>query len=83
MAEKLGDKDLAEAAIDESSLRETGFVNVDEISEPLSIERSLDEPVLFYRHMNDEQFYTLALRMSTWRRVISRCWKPWKDSGTT
>jgi len=63
LVEKLGDESLAEVTISEEIFCKTGFVNANEIDELTIVERELDEPVLFYRLLDDGELQTLALRI--------------------
>ncbi|MHC4557994.1 MAG: PLD nuclease N-terminal domain-containing protein [Planctomycetota bacterium] len=63
LAKKLGDEGLAEVSIDEKILHDMGFVNIEQLTEPLEIERALDEPVLFSRRLDSGELRTFALRV--------------------
>jgi len=63
LAERLGDESLTEVAISEEIFHKTGFINAVEIDEQITVERGLDEPLLFYRHLDDGELHTLTLRV--------------------
>ena len=63
LAEKLGDGSLAEGPVAEEVFQQVGFVNVEQLKEPIETEKSINEPVLFYRHVNDGELQTFALRV--------------------
>ena len=63
LAEKLGDGSIAEVAVTEETFRKTGFLNANEIDELVIVERGLDEPLLFYRLLEDGELQTVALRI--------------------
>lgn len=63
LAEKLGDESLTDAAIGDEIFRKTGFINVEQVRGQITEERGLDEPLLFYRHLDDGQLHTLTLRV--------------------
>ena len=63
LAEKLGDGSIAEVAVTEETFRKTGFLNANEIDELTIVERGLDEPLLFYRLLEDGELQTVALRI--------------------
>ncbi len=63
LAKKLGDEGLAEVPLGEEIFREMGFVNAEQLREPLQIERALEESVLFYRHLDNGELQTFALRV--------------------
>ncbi len=63
LAKKLADESLADVPISGEVLREVGFVNAGQLTEPLKTERNSDEPVLLYRRLDNGQFHTLALRV--------------------
>jgi hypothetical protein len=63
LAKKLGDEGLAEVPVDEKILSEMGFMNIEQLTESLKIEKALDEPVLFYRRLDNDQLQTFALRV--------------------
>lgn len=67
LAGELNDESLAEVPVGEEIFREMGFINVQEITEPLKIERRLDKPVLFYRRLEDGELQTLVLWVIRWR----------------
>ena len=71
LAKKLGDEGLAEAPLDENVLREMGFMNIEQLTESLEIEKALDEPVLFYRRLDSDQLQTFALRIVRSRELSS------------
>ena len=70
LAGELDDDSLAEVPVDKEIFREMGFINIQEIIEPLKVERRLDEPVLFYRHLNNEELQTIMLRIIGWREPL-------------
>ncbi len=61
LAEKLGDENLIDIPFDGNILRQSGFICIEDINEPMQIERGLDEPALFYRNLGDNQIQTFAL----------------------
>lgn len=63
LAEKLGDKSLAEAPINEDIFRRVGFVDAGQLKGPLEVEKRINEPVLFYHSRGEDQLQTLALRI--------------------
>jgi len=63
LAKKLGDESLAEVPVTEEIFREMGFINIEQITEPMEIERSINEPVLFYQRLDDGELKTYALRV--------------------
>jgi len=63
LAQKLGDESLAEVPITEEIFREMGFINIEQLTERMEIERSIDEPVLFYQRLDDDELKTFALRV--------------------
>jgi hypothetical protein len=63
LAEKLGDESLAEGPVDEEVFQQIGFINIERLKEPIETEKSINEPVLFYRHVNDGGLQTFALRV--------------------
>ena len=63
LAEKLGDESLAEVPVTEEIFREMGFINIEQLTEPMEIERSINEPVLFYQRLDDGELKTFALRV--------------------
>lgn len=63
LAERLGDESLTEVAISDKIFCKTGFINTDEIEGQITVERGLDEPLLFYRRLDDEELHTLTLRV--------------------
>jgi len=63
LAKKLGDEGLATVPVGDEIFREMGFVNAEKPTEPLKIERALDQPVLFYRRLADNKINTFALRI--------------------
>jgi len=63
LARKLGDEDLAEVPVSEDVFCQMGFINPEQLEEPVEIEKSIDEPVLFYRHLDDGELQTFALRI--------------------
>jgi len=63
LAKKLGDESLAEIPITEKIFREMGFINPEQLSESVKIEKQINEPVLFYRRLSDGEFQTFALRI--------------------
>ena len=71
LAKTLGDASLAEAPVNEQVLRDVGFVDVGQLSEPLEVEKAFDEPVLLYRRLDDGRLRTVALRVVYSREVAS------------
>jgi len=63
LARKLGDESLAEVPVSEEVFRQIGFINPEQLKEPVEIEKSINEPVLFYRHLDDGELQTFALRI--------------------
>jgi hypothetical protein len=63
LAKKLADESLADVALSEQALRDVGFVNAEQLTEPMKTERALDEPLLLYRGLDDGQLHTFALRV--------------------
>lgn len=63
LAEKLGDESLAKVPLDEEIFRQVGFINPQQLKEPIKMEKSMDEPVLFYRPLGDGNLQTFALRV--------------------
>jgi len=63
LAKKLGDENLAEVPVAEEIFRQMGFINPEQIKEPIEIEKSINEPVLFYRRLGDGELETFALRI--------------------
>jgi hypothetical protein len=63
LAGKLGDENLAEAPVAEEVFRRMGFINPEQLKEPIEIEKSINEPVLFYRRLDDGELETFALRI--------------------
>jgi len=63
LAKKLGDESLTEAPISDEIFRKTGFINAEEIDGQISVKRNLDEPLLFYRHLDDGELHTITLRV--------------------
>lgn len=63
LAKKLADESLADVALTEQTLRDVGFVNAEQLTEPLKTERALDEPVLLYRRLDGSRLHTFALRV--------------------
>ena len=63
LAEKLGDGSLAKVPVDEEIFRQMGFINPEQLKEPIEIEKSINEPVLFYRRLSDGELQTFALRI--------------------
>jgi len=70
LAEKLGDESLAEVAVTEETFREIGFINVEEIDGRMTAERELDEPLLFYKFLEDGELQTLTLRVINSREPL-------------
>ncbi len=71
LAEMLGDESLAEVPVSEETFREIGFIKANEIDKVMIVERGLDEPVLFYRFLEDGGLQTLALRVMPSREPLS------------
>jgi hypothetical protein len=63
LAEKLGDASLAKVPLDEEVFRQVGFINTRQLKKPIKMEKSVDEPVLFYRPLGDGDLQTFALRV--------------------
>jgi len=63
LAQKLGDESLAEVPVTEEIFREMGFINIEQLTEQMEIERSIDEPVLFYQRLDEGELKTFALRV--------------------
>jgi len=63
LAEKLGDESLAKVPVDEEIFRQVGFMNLEQLEEPIEIEKSVNEPVLFYHRLSDGELQTFALRI--------------------
>jgi len=63
LAKKLGDEGLADVPIGEVIFGEMGFLNAEQLTKPLEVERALDEPVVFYRRLDDGDLRTFALRI--------------------
>ena len=63
LAEKLGDESLAEVPVAEEIFRRMGFINPEQLNEPVEIEKSINEPVLFCRRLDDGELQTFALRI--------------------
>ncbi|MGB2866395.1 MAG: PLD nuclease N-terminal domain-containing protein [Sedimentisphaerales bacterium] len=63
LAGKLGDVSLAEVPVAEEIFRQMGFINPEQLNEPVEIERPINEPVLFYRRLGDGELQTFALRI--------------------
>jgi len=63
LAKKLGDESLAEVPVTEEIFREMGFINIEQLTEPMEIERSINEPVLFYQRLDDGELKTFSLRV--------------------
>jgi hypothetical protein len=63
LAGKLGDESLAEVPVDEEVFRRMGFINPEQLKGPIEIEKSINEPVLFYRRLGDGELETFALRI--------------------
>ena len=63
LAKKLGDEGLADVPIGEDIFSEMGFINAEQLTKRLEIERALDEPVLFYRRLDSGDLHTFALRI--------------------
>jgi hypothetical protein len=71
LARKLGDESLAEVAVSEEELRQTGFLNADDVRELMIVERGLNEPLLFYRRLEDGELQTVALRVVRSREPLA------------
>jgi hypothetical protein len=63
LAGKLGDENLAQVPVAEEVFRRMGFINPEQLKEPVEIEKSVNEPVLFYHHLDDGELQTFALRI--------------------
>jgi len=63
VAKKLGDERLAEVPVTEEIFREMGFINIEQLTESMEIERSINEPVLFYQRLDDGELKTFSLRV--------------------
>jgi hypothetical protein len=63
LARKLADESLAEVAVSEQTLRDVGFVNAEQLTEPLKVEKALGQPVLLYRRLDGGRLHTFALRV--------------------
>jgi hypothetical protein len=63
LAGKLGDESLAEVPVAEEVFRRIGFIGPEQLKEPVEIEKSVDEPVLFYSRLDDGELQTVALRI--------------------
>ena len=63
LAGKLGDEGLAEVPIGEEIFRQMGFINPEQLKEPVEIEKAIDEPVLLYRNLGDGELQTFSLRI--------------------
>ena len=63
LAEKLGDGSLSDSPISDEIFHKTGFINVGEINGQISVKRNLDEPLLFYRRLDDGELHTITLRV--------------------
>jgi hypothetical protein len=63
LAERLGDESLTEIPISDKIFCKTGFINADEIEGQITVERGLDEPLLFYRRLDEGELHTLMLRV--------------------
>jgi hypothetical protein len=63
LAGKLGDESLAEVPIGEEIFRQMGFINPEQLKEPVEIEKAIDEPVLLYRNLGDGELQTFSLRI--------------------
>ncbi len=71
LAKKLADESLAEAPMSEETLRDVGFVDAGQLTEPLKAEKGPDEPVLLYQRLGSGQFHTFALRVTRSRDASS------------
>ena len=71
LAKKLGDESLVETPVSEQVFCDVGFVNAEQLSGPLEIERALDEPVLLYRRLDGGRLHTVALRVVRSREVAA------------
>jgi hypothetical protein len=63
LAKKLGAGSLAEGPVAEEIFQQIGFINIERLKEPIETEKSVNEPVLFYRRLNDGELQTFALRV--------------------
>ena len=63
LAGELGDESLAEIPVAEKIFRQMGFINPEQLSEPVEIEKPINEPVLFYHRLDDGELHTFALRI--------------------
>ncbi len=63
LAGELGDESLAEVPVTEEIFRQMGFINPEQLNEPVEIEKPINEPVLFYRRLGDGELQTFALRI--------------------
>ncbi len=63
LASELGDESLAEVPVDEEIFRQMGFINPEQLNDPIEIEKPINEPVLFYRRLGDGELQTVALRI--------------------
>jgi hypothetical protein len=71
LARKLGDESLAEVTVSEKELRQTGFLNAEDVHELMIVERGLNEPLLFYRNLEDGELQTVALWVVRSREPLS------------
>jgi hypothetical protein len=71
LAKKLADESLADAPMSEETLRDVGFVNAGQLTEPLKAEKGPDELVLLYRRLGSGQFHAFALRVTRSRDASS------------
>ena len=63
LAGELGDESLAEVPVTEEIFRQMGFINPEQLNEPVEIEKPINEPVLLYRRLGDGELQTFALRI--------------------
>jgi hypothetical protein len=63
LAKKLGDESLPDAAIGDEIFRKTGFINTENIDGQISVEKKLDEPLLFYNRLDGGELHTITLRV--------------------
>jgi hypothetical protein len=63
LAGKLGDESLAEAPVAEEVFRKIGFINPEQLDGPIEIEKSINEPILFYWPLKDGELQTFALKI--------------------
>jgi hypothetical protein len=63
LAKKLGDESLTDSPISDEIFRKTGFINAEEVDGQISVERNLDEPLLFYRRLGEGELHTITLRV--------------------